>query len=80
MELLTRRLDLKEPEFYLETLPSGKVAGNVVSDSFRGMDDLERQRRIWNALDEEFEGEATGNVSTLLAYTKDEWYVNLADA
>ena len=79
-QVLTEKLDLDDPEFYLKELPGGKLSGNIVSDTFAGMDDAERQRRIWEALDAEFQGDSTQIVSTLLAYTKAEWNVDLADA
>jgi len=41
------------------------------------MRDLERQRRIWEALDLEFGEDARERVGTLLAHTKAEWHVPL---
>jgi acid stress-induced BolA-like protein IbaG/YrbA len=72
-EVLTARLGLTSPRFMLETLPGGKVSGSVVSDSFAGMKDTERQRRIWAALDAEFGPQSTNLVGTLLAYADREW-------
>ena len=77
-KVLTQRLRLKVPEFRIEKLSGDKVSGSIVSDTFKGMDDLERQRAIWNALEEEFGDEATAVVGTLLAYTKAEWNIPLA--
>ena len=79
-QILTERLGLSEPEFYLERLSGGKLSGNIVSDTFNGLALVERQRRIWEALDGAFPGRSALLVGTLLAYTKDEWHVNLADA
>ena len=76
--VLTQRLKLAEPEFALEKLSGGKVSGNIVSDSFDGMDDVDRQRAIWEALEDEFGDEAAHLVGTLLAYTKAEWNIPLA--
>jgi hypothetical protein len=42
-EILKRRLGLEAPRFDLERLPGGKLAGSVVSNSFRGVGDAERQ-------------------------------------
>ena len=75
--VLTKRLRLRDPEFHLERLSGGKLSGNIVSDTFRGVDDVERQRRIWDALDEEFGDGSREVVGTLLAYTKGEWHVPL---
>lgn len=76
-EVLTERLGLVEPEFHLEKLPDGKLSGSVVSDTFRGVDHIGRQRKIWDALEDEFGTESRHVVGTLLAYTKAEWEVPL---
>lgn len=76
-EVLTARLGLQEPEFYLEKLPGGKLSGNVVSDTFKGSDDIARQQCIWDALEQEFGAKSRDLVGTLLAYTKAEWYIPL---
>jgi len=72
-EVLQSKLGLSDPVFYLEILPSGSVSGSIVSDSFIGMDDMERQHRIWDALDQEFGPDSSNVVGTLLAYSKAEW-------
>ncbi len=76
-EVLTVRLALTEPEFYLEKLPGGKLSGSVVSDTFEGSDNVARQQSIWDALEQEFGPESQNIVGTLLAYTKAEWHVPL---
>lgn len=69
---LTQRLKLTTPRFVLE--PAGtKVSGSIVSPTFRGMPDSERQRRIWDALDEEYGPDSVQRVGSLLAFTPDEW-------
>ena len=76
-KILIERLSLQGAEFHLEKLPGGKFSGNIVSDSFHGVDSIERQRRIWDALEEEFGDRSRDVVGTLLAHTKDEWHVPL---
>ena len=76
-KVLTARLGLEDPEFFLEKLSDGKLSGNIVSDTFRGMDSIDRQRNIWDALQQEFGEDSRERVGTLLAYTKAEWYVPL---
>ena len=73
MEVLEKRLKLKDPKFKLERLAGDKLAGSVISDSFMQQTDSERQKKIWEALNDEFGGSATQFVSTLLAYTHAEW-------
>lgn len=75
--ILTDRLDLEKPVFDLEKLPGGKLSGSIVSDTFQGVDNIARQRMIWDALDEEFSSKSRDVVGTLLAYTKAEWHVPL---
>lgn len=70
---LTQDLQLHDPDFELERLPSGKLSGAVISRTFQGQPDTERQRRIWDALDRRFGPESIQEVGTLLAYTPDEW-------
>ena len=70
--VLTRRLKLEAPRFALE--PAGtKVSGSIISASFRGMADSERQRRIWDALHAEYGPESVHRAGTFLAFTPDEW-------
>ena len=76
-KILTERLELEDPEFFLEKLPGGKLSGNVVSDTFLEVDNIARQQQIWIALDEEFGAESRAVVGNLLAYTKAEWHVPL---
>ena len=70
--VLTRRLNLQAPRFELE--PSGtKVSGSIISSSFRGVADSERQRRIWDALHDEYGPESVQRAGNFLAFTPDEW-------
>jgi len=61
-EILIRRLRLKEPHFRLEG--RGRVSGSVVSATFAGKGDSDRQRMIWDALDEEL-GEGSRHAAGL---------------
>jgi acid stress-induced BolA-like protein IbaG/YrbA len=70
-EILIRRLRLKDPHFRLEG--RGRVSGSVVSATFVGKGDSDRQRMIWDALDEELGAVSVKEVGMLLAYTPDEW-------
>lgn len=70
-QILTQRLQLKSPSFHLEG--RGRVSGSVVSSTFAGKQDHQRQRMIWDALDEALGASAVKEVGMLLAYTPDEW-------
>jgi hypothetical protein len=69
---LTRRLNLQNPRFALESA-GPKVSGSIISPSFRGIPDSERQRRIWDALHQEFGPDSVQRAGTFLAFTPDEW-------
>jgi acid stress-induced BolA-like protein IbaG/YrbA len=71
--VLTRRLKLRSPRFKLEPAAGGKVSGSIISDTFRGLGDSERQRRIWDALRAEYGGVSVQRAGTFLAFTPDEW-------
>ena len=78
-EVLTRRLHLQNPRYELENIGPDKESGSIISESFRGMRDSERQKMIWNALHEEYGAESVHWVGTLLAFTPEEWDLD-ADA
>ena len=71
-KILTDRLRLKDPTFRLEWAGE-RLVGNVISETFKGKRDHERQKLIWDALDAEFGAESVHRVGMLLAYTPDEW-------
>src|SRR5437763_12635370 len=74
--ILSAKLRLKEPKFVLKKLGT-HVYGSIISDSFKGKPDLERQGMIRDALEDELGIETARKVGTLLAYTWDEWEVPL---
>src|SRR5689334_7756888 len=74
-EVLTRRLRLKAPLFHL--VGRGRVSGSVVSKTFAGRGDSDRQSMIWNALEAELGPASVREVGMLLAYTPDEWNLRL---
>jgi acid stress-induced BolA-like protein IbaG/YrbA len=74
--LLKQRLRLQAPLFRLRKI-GAKIAGSIVSDTFKRKGDHVRQKMIWDALEAEFGAEAARKVGTILAYTWDEWDVDL---
>ncbi|HET6250092.1 MAG TPA: hypothetical protein VFE47_20545 [Tepidisphaeraceae bacterium] len=76
--MLTRRLRLIDPTFKLKRIYQ-KLAGSVISDSFLGKGDSDRQDMIWDALEEEYGVRAVRMVGTLLAYTQAEWNMDFID-
>ena len=75
-QLLSHHLALEQPEYKLEKIGT-KLAGSIISPSFRGKSDRQRQKMIWDALDSELGTSSVNQVGTLLAYTPEEWDVEL---
>ena len=74
--VLADSLKLRSPRFKPQKIGS-KVSGHVTSDTFRGKADNARQQMIWDALESTFGAAAAQQVGTLLAYTNDEWDIDL---
>jgi len=70
--VLSQRLNLQSPRFALESTGM-KVSGSIISPTFRGMRDSERQRIVWDALRKEYGPQSSHRVGTLLVFTPDEW-------
>jgi acid stress-induced BolA-like protein IbaG/YrbA len=75
-QMLSENLGLRKPVFKLEKIGS-KIAGSIISDTFRGKSDRVRQKIIRDVLDAELGASSALEVGTLLAYTPDEWNVEL---
>jgi len=73
---LETELKLKAPEFHLATGRAGLINGHIVSLTFKGKRDRQRQGMIWDALEFAFGREAAQHVGMLLAYTPDEWHMD----
>ena len=78
MGILTGRLSLEDPEYFLEKA-GRRLVGDIVSPTFMGMDDHERQKTIWDALEAELGPDAFRLVGMLLAYTPEEWHLGEDD-
>ena len=74
--LLTTKLGLKAPVFRLQKVGT-KWSGLMISDTFKGKADNVRQKMIWDALDAQLGPESVHQVGMLLAYTPEEWNVDL---
>ena len=75
-QLLSRNLKLKQPIFRLEKM-GAKLAGSIISETFRGKSDRQRQKMIWDTLAAELGASYVKEVGTLLAYTPAEWNIDL---
>lgn len=74
-QVLTNTLSLKDPEFHLEQV-GGRLSGSVISITFKGKRDHERQQMIWDALESALGRDVVKLVGMLLAYTPDEWNID----
>ncbi len=75
-KILSQRLKLKDPEFFLERILN-KLSGSVVSITFKGKSDQQRLKMVWDALEDELGPEAVQQIGTLLLYSPDEWNMDL---
>jgi acid stress-induced BolA-like protein IbaG/YrbA len=71
-KILSKNLSLKNPIFHFQRYGE-RINGSVISDSFKGKVDSERQQMIWDALDHALGAESVKLVGMLLAYTPGEW-------
>jgi acid stress-induced BolA-like protein IbaG/YrbA len=76
--ILSKRLSLKDPQYFLEKF-GGRLVGDVVSPTFKGKRPHQRQEMIWDALEAELGPDAVKLVGMLLAYTPGEWDPNADD-
>jgi len=78
-QLLTEELKLQDPIFRLERI-GAKLAGSIISPTFRRKSSRRRLHMLWNALDATLGTNAVRQVGTLLLYTPEEWNIDLPDA
>ncbi len=71
-KILTKRLLLDHPEYHLQKV-GGRLVGNIISPTFRGKRDHQRQEMIWKALEDALGEESVRRVGMLLAYSPEEW-------
>ena len=60
------------PEFELEETPMGKVGGFIISPTFAGKSQIERQNLIWDYLDHELDKTQILHIVTLVTVTPEE--------
>ncbi|MFC1600792.1 BolA/IbaG family iron-sulfur metabolism protein [Candidatus Sumerlaeota bacterium] len=61
------------PEFELEETPNGKVGGFIISPTFVGKSQIERQNMMWDYLDQNLDQEQILHIVSLVTVTPDEW-------
>ncbi len=78
LEIILLGIGLENPTFDIGVTPEGRVGGFVVSDSFYGKSQIERQDMLWDRLDEILDEEKNLKIIALLTMTPAE--VDEADA
>jgi len=72
------RMGLENPVLEINVRPEGRVSGFVISESFTGKSQIERQDMLWDTLDEVLDEEKNLKIIGLLTMTPAE--VEEADA
>ena len=63
---------IEAPGLDLEAAPNGKVAGFIISRTFAGKSQIERQNMIWDYLDNRLDRERMLHIVSLVTVTPDE--------
>ncbi|MFW6303396.1 MAG: hypothetical protein ACOC2L_02130 [Candidatus Sumerlaeota bacterium] len=63
---------IDSPVLDLEETPGGKVGGFIISPSFAGMPQIERQNLLWDYLDHALSQEQLTRIVSLVTVTPDE--------
>ena len=63
---------IQTPEFDLEKTRNGKVGGFIISPTFAGMPQIERQNMLWDYLDAHLDRDQLLHVVSLVTVTPDE--------
>ena len=63
---------IANPEFELEETPGGKVGGFIISPTFEGKSQIERQNMVWDYLDDNLDKEQILHIVSLVTVTPDE--------
>ncbi len=69
LERILLEIGLENPTVDIGVTPEGRVGGFVISDSFRGKSQLERQDMLWDKLDEILDEEKDLKIIALLTMT-----------
>jgi len=72
LEKIILQLGLDNPKLELELTPTGRIGGFIISDSFLGKSQIERQNMLWDKLDNILDEEINSKVIGLLTMTPDE--------
>lgn len=63
---------IETPEFDLEKSPDGKVGGFIISPTFKDKSQTDRQKMVWDYLEDNLNQEQVPCIVTLVTVTPDE--------
>ncbi len=63
------KIGLENPEMEIEVTKTGRVGGFVISESFSGKSQIDRQNMLWDKLDRILDEEKRLNIVGLLTMT-----------
>lgn len=63
---------IETPEFRLEETSGSKVAGFIISKTFEGKTQIERQNMLWDYLDDNLDKEQILRIVSIVTLTPDE--------
>jgi acid stress-induced BolA-like protein IbaG/YrbA len=69
LENILFQLGFENPELEIEMTKTGRVGGFVISESFSGKSQIERQNMLWNKLDRILDEEKRLRIVGLLTMT-----------
>ena len=67
-----RKLDFGDDEIHLEQTSSGKVGGHLLSSSFDGKSQLDRQNELWTGLRQNLDPPELARIVAILTVTPEE--------
>jgi len=63
---------ISSPAFNFEEINNEKIGGFVISDTFSGMPQLERQNLVWDYLEKKISSDELLNIVSLITITPEE--------
>ena len=63
------RIGLENPVLEIEIKPSGRLGGFVVSETFSGISQIDRQNMLWDGLEKILDEERQSKIIALLTMT-----------
>ncbi|MCP4347769.1 MAG: hypothetical protein GY795_19890 [Desulfobacterales bacterium] len=69
LEHILSEIGLENPDLEIEATPEGRVGGFIISESFLGISQIERQNMLWDKLDKILDEEKRLKIIGLLTMT-----------